>query len=305
MNNPNVSVIVPAYNEEKYIGDTLKALKEQSFNDFEIIVIDNGSTDRTMEIAASYGALVQQKMDGSISAMRNLGASYAQGDILAFLDADCIPTRTWVEMALERVGDNHVGVTGCHCSIPRESSWVERAWYSTKPRGTNRVNFIGTANFFVRKAVFEELNGFDENLRTGEDYEFCSRIREKGYEVVSDDRIKVIHLRGPKTLMEKLKKEIWYGMETKNILKLNKLYKPFILSLIYILLFVSALLCIIVHNIVFFLLSIFAILSLLILISLIKCYRNRQFKYFFHLIPIYLCYITGRSLSLLYFFRGK
>lgn len=304
MSSLKVSVIIPAYNEEKYIKGCLKALKEQSVDYFETIVIDNGSTDKTVDIAASYDVLVQQKVVGNIAAMRNFGASYANGDILAFLDADCIPASTWIEQALGRFGDNRVGVTGCHCSIPKESTWVERAWYSSKPSGKNRVNFIGTANFFVRKAVFEELNGFDENLRTGEDYEFCSRVRAKGYEVISDDRIKVIHLRGPKSLMERLKKEIWYGLETRMILKRKKFYLPFFASIVYICLCSILITSLVLSEFNWAFYAVLCIFFLLTGISLYRCYKSRRFKYFLLLIPIYLFYLTGRSISLIYFFRN-
>lgn len=92
-----ISVVVPTYNEEDYIEGCLKALQNQTKKPFEIIVVDNNSTDRTSEIAKSYGAkVVKEKKKGVIFA-RNKGFDSAKGDIIARCDADSRPTPQWIE----------------------------------------------------------------------------------------------------------------------------------------------------------------------------------------------------------------
>jgi glycosyltransferase involved in cell wall biosynthesis len=303
MNKIKVSIVIPAYNEEKYIGGCLDAIAKQEYSNYEIILVDNGSSDKTIKIATDYEIEILQNASLNISGLRNLGASKARGNILIFIDSDCIPVKDWLFNGILRLQDKNVGVTGAACSMPPKSTWVEKAWYSSKPKGVREVNFLGTANMFVWKELFDRLSGFNKELRTGEDYEFCNRVKRCGYKVVSDDDIKVFHLRGPRTLIERLKKEIWYGVETKKILKLNKIYLPFIASIIYIIFIVLLLVSIFWGNHLLSLFSIGTIISLLIMISFYRCYINRQFKYFLYLIPIYLFYLTGRSLSLIYFLK--
>ncbi len=132
MIHPRVSVIIPAYNEGAYIGGCLKALKQQEFIPLEVILVDNGSTDRTVQIASELGAKILRNDKVNIAGLRNLGAGVASGEILAFLDSDCLPEPGWIRYAVERLEEEDIGVTGCHCSLPRETTWVERAWYRYK-----------------------------------------------------------------------------------------------------------------------------------------------------------------------------
>ena len=98
MNPICVSVIVPAYNASATIGKTLEALSRQNcFQPFEVIVVDDGSSDNTADIVHSFAAVKYFRQDnaGPASA-RNLGAKMAQGDYLAFTDSDCIPHEDWI-----------------------------------------------------------------------------------------------------------------------------------------------------------------------------------------------------------------
>ena len=305
MTKPKVSIIIPTLNEEKNIGNCLSAIFKQSYDDYEVIVADNGSKDKTISIAHLFTKNVFQDETLNISGLRNLGASKAIGDVFAFLDSDCIPDESWLSNAITRLNNDNVGVTGCHCQIPANSTWVEKAWYLSKPKGIGKVNFIGTANFFVWRDLFNQLEGFRDEIKTGEDYEFCQRVIRHGYEVLSDDTIRVVHLRGPNTLKEKLKKEIWYGLETRTILKFNKFYYPFIASLIFMFLFILILLSLFSWNPFFVFLSIFSFFFFLSTVSFRRCYKANNFSCFLKLIPIYFAYLSGRTISLLYFFRKR
>src|SRR5687768_12507545 len=109
----SISVIVPAYNEEKYLGETLKSihravdfLQKNDAVPTEVIVVDNGSTDSTSAIALSLGASIVQETRHNVAAVRNAGANFAKGNVLVFVDADTIVP----EALLSRINDCLVSV---------------------------------------------------------------------------------------------------------------------------------------------------------------------------------------------------
>ena len=95
-----ISVIVPAYDEEAYLGRCLESLKNQTVTDFELIVVDNNSTDGTTRIAREYADTVLFCRRQGISSARNFGAAHASGEILCFIDADGVVSRGWVQKAM-------------------------------------------------------------------------------------------------------------------------------------------------------------------------------------------------------------
>lgn len=111
---PFVSIVVPAYNEEKFIGDCLESLSNLSYPKcrYEIIVVDNCSKDNTATIAESMGAIVIRNAIGKVGAVRNQGATVARGEILAFIDADCIAGKNWLKSAIDKLKDPTVGAVG-------------------------------------------------------------------------------------------------------------------------------------------------------------------------------------------------
>ncbi|MGI8668594.1 MAG: glycosyltransferase family 2 protein, partial [Aridibacter sp.] len=104
MIHPLVSVIIPAYNAEQFISQTIESVLGQTLKDFEIVVVDDGSTDETAGIAESYGAPVRciRKTNGGVSRARNTGIEHAVGKYIAFLDADDLwePTKLEKQVAL-------------------------------------------------------------------------------------------------------------------------------------------------------------------------------------------------------------
>jgi glycosyltransferase involved in cell wall biosynthesis len=112
--NKFVSIIIPAYNEEDNIAKCLQSINAQMEQgiDYEIIVVDNGSTDRTREIAEKLKAKVFALPEVNISALRNFGAEASSGDILAFLDADCLVKDGWLKNAVSILDDPAVAMVG-------------------------------------------------------------------------------------------------------------------------------------------------------------------------------------------------
>lgn len=220
-----VSVIIPAKNEEHYLGKCLHALeraKKKWGGTLEVILIDNGSTDTTVEIARAYGCQIVQAPDEKIGGLRNLGADKSQGEILGFLDADCVVDEHWFCYCLQSFDDERIGAVGTR-AVPnfQNATWVEKAWFnlvSGAPR-PDFVEWLGTSNLFVKKELFFEVGGFDVSLRAGEDVAL-SRCIGKTKKICLEKRIHTTHLRESRTLSELLKRECYRGQDSlKSFLK--------------------------------------------------------------------------------------
>ena len=211
-----VSVIIPAFNEAKHISQTLEALCAQSLRAemFEVIVVDNGSTDDTVAIATGFSERlslrVVVKTGCRIAALRNHGALLATGEVLAFLDADCIAPESWLEDSL--TVQRPQTVWGAHYLVPIDSTWVGRIWfkYQATPQ-EGPTSFLPGGNLFMQRGAFLALAGFGEELETSEDVELCQRARHSGMAVVAFQALAVHHEGTPRTLRHFYRQNRWHG----------------------------------------------------------------------------------------------
>lgn len=207
------AVIIPALNEERHLPRTLEALKD--IGEFakpkgDIIVVDNGSEDGTVEIAKRNGAAVAVLPGVNIPALRNHGARMTDARILCFLDADCEATREWKESLGELLASPPAPIiTGGPCRMPPRSSWLERILVPP-PHAATRTHLPG-GNLIVSRELFEAAGGFDERLSTGEDYDFCQRVRAAGGRLEIRPEFKVYHHGYPKTLGQYFRRARWHG----------------------------------------------------------------------------------------------
>ena len=168
-----ISFVIPVLNGEKYIDQCLNHIEKEMRDNDEIIVVDNGSTDNTVKIAREHEkAVVLEFPKITIAALRNRGASISKGDILAFVDSDCLLCKGWRQAVESVLSDGIVEATGSHCDVPSSATWVEKAWMYPINRAEMRVNYIPSANFVIRKRAFEAVSGFNETLVTDEDSDF-------------------------------------------------------------------------------------------------------------------------------------
>jgi len=188
-----ISVIVPAYNAEDTLGACLEALLDQTIakSEYEVIVVDDGSTDRTQEVASNYGVRLLSQPNQGPGAARNLGAHHARGDILLFTDADCVPARDWIERIVAPLADPEIaGVKGVYRTQQRSlvARFVQLE-YEDKYRRMQRqryIDFVDTYSAAYRRSVFEANGGFDPAFprASGEDVEFSYRLSRRGYKLV-------------------------------------------------------------------------------------------------------------------------
>ena len=179
----SISVIVPAYNEENWISDTLehidrakKYLRDRGGPPVEILVVDNASTDRTVELAQASKARVVQETVHSVAKARNTGAKTAHGDILVFVDADVTVPETLLWRITQLLSDPVCvgGAVDTDYQPARFSVRIYlRAW-----RIVGKVLMMAQgAVQFLRRDAFFSLGGYDETLYMGEDVDFYWRLR--------------------------------------------------------------------------------------------------------------------------------
>ena len=197
----DISVIIPALNEEKYLPRCLVSLSRQSRKEqFEIIVVDGGSTDRTVEVAKEYAHKVIEE-PSPVGTARNIGAKQAEGKILAFIDADTMACERWIE-EIGRIFDsspNAVGVTGP--TLPYEGTRLDKLAYHIATGWAQRFSLklgrphVAGFNCAYRKGAFFDAGGFDENRVLSEDVMLSLHMRHQGPILFNDEMIAYTSLR--------------------------------------------------------------------------------------------------------------
>lgn len=233
-----ISVILPAYNEEKYIGKVLTCLLQALQNsgvEYEVIVVDNGSKDSTKDIINTFPVKhINCEIKGA-AACRNLGVTHVVFDKIAFLDSDCLVNDDWIINIQNRLSEEGIGAYGGPYLSPKEGTWVEKAWAPiTITNHSCSLSLLPGGNFSVKTCVFIELDGFREDLLTAEDDDFSRRISLAGYDCVKDTQQSVIHLGYPNTLKDTFFKVLWHG---KTQLRANGVFsdKMVMLTIVWLL----------------------------------------------------------------------
>ena len=208
------SFIIPAYNETDNIENAIGSIKRHvpDYYQFEILVVDHGSTDNTAKLAEACGVKLLLHPEGTIAKLRNYGVKHSAGKVLVFLDADIRLTHDWEsnigKVALSLTAGDRI-LTGSWCSISDNPNWIEKFWFKPLERGDN--SHINSGHLIISRQLFDEIDGFDEKLETGEDYDISIRAKAANIKLIDDVRLRVVHEGYPKNLAEFAKREYWHG----------------------------------------------------------------------------------------------
>ena len=195
---PFISVVIPAYNEEKYLSFCLQALQRQTYpkNKFDIIVSNNNSTDKTAKIARQYEVtIVHEAKQGNTFALEK-GLANSTGEIIACTDADSIPDANWLEeIARIYIDPNVVGLTG-YARIDLENQVVRNimermySFFLLASFAIGIPNFSGF-NMSFRKKSYTKVGGINTKLQMSSDVDLGKRLKKVG-KVVFAPRVKVV-----------------------------------------------------------------------------------------------------------------
>lgn len=200
------SVVVPAYNSEKTIARCIDALLRQTcpVDTYEVIVIDDGSTDATAEIAMSYPVRYYHKQNGGPASARNMGVREATGEIVLFTDADCVATESWIEEMLRPFTDPQVSaVKGAYRTNQRQLTarfaQIEFEERFAMLRKSASIDMIDTYAAAFRTSVFTGAGGFDESfpVANNEDTDLSYKLSAAGHKMVFNGNAIVYHLNHP------------------------------------------------------------------------------------------------------------
>jgi glycosyltransferase involved in cell wall biosynthesis len=204
LNLPFVSIIVIVYNMKDTIEQCLASLMTLNYppDRREVVVVDGGSTDGTQELARQFRVKLVVEGQPGRGYARNAGIDHAKGDIVAFIDADCVAAKDWLLHHVPHYANPRIGAVGGSITNPNLDAtgiytvvnhYVNFAEFDE--RAARRYMYhIPTCNASYRKTAVEEVGGFEETAHRYEDYILSQQLIKKGYQIVFDPLAKVYHL---------------------------------------------------------------------------------------------------------------
>ncbi|MBT4824994.1 glycosyltransferase [Candidatus Woesearchaeota archaeon] len=207
---PKISVIIPVYNQSRLLRHTLESLKRQTFQSFEVIVVDDASSDDSYEVAQKYTKKVFKNVVNKGPAYnRNLGIKVAEADLIVFTDSDCVADEKWLEHTYEAMKEKSVGVIMGNTDIPKSTYLGDSISTLGFPAGGsigfNKIwkvdengltDHISTCNVAIRKSILDKHGSFDESfpLAGGEDTELSHRYNQNGVKIKYEPKAKIFHI---------------------------------------------------------------------------------------------------------------
>lgn len=205
-----VSIIIPAYNEEKVIERLLKSINEQTYKKWEIIVVDDGSTDGTIEIAKKYTKKVFRRSHAERSIQRNFGAGKSIGSFLLFLDADMKLSPDVLSDCVASIKkDGSIGAVVIPERSVADSFWEKVKAYERSFYSINGDKYTDAARFFTKKS-FKKARGYDTQITGPEDWDLPERIEKMGFRIVRVSSL-IYHYERIPSLWRLAKKKFYYA----------------------------------------------------------------------------------------------
>lgn len=200
MKKPGISIIIPVFNAEEIVTPFLETLLKQTSaqTGCEVIVVDNGSTDRTLQKVQSFPEvkLLQRTDIQNPYAARNKGLTQASGDLLVLLDVSCTPRPGWLANGIERLQDREVDLVGGQISFTFSEEETLGEWYDSllfvdMEDLIKRGNSCAGGNLFFTHEVLEEIGPFPENQRSGMDLYWTKKATTAGFNLVYEAKAEV------------------------------------------------------------------------------------------------------------------
>lgn len=200
--NPFISVVIPNYNKAATIGHCLKAAFASTYENFEVVVVDDSSTDDSVEIAQQFPCkLIRLDRRAGASHTRNVGAASSKGEILFFIDADCLlleDTLARVARAIARYDDDHVVIGGSYSQIPWDDTFFstfQSIFVNYSETKNKEPDYIAAHAMAMKARFFRKSGGFATDLLPLlEDVEFSHRVRRTGGRLIMHPEIEVRHI---------------------------------------------------------------------------------------------------------------
>lgn len=210
---PFCSVVIPAFNEERDIEASLSSLVNQSYprDRYEIIVVDNGSTDRTKEIALAYVDIIINKPDGNVGAVRNTGIASASGEVIICTDADCVVPPSWIGTGVTLLEKNPQHIFGGGLRSRENATWIEKYWILNELGKSTQQRSLMGSSIFIWKSDFEQLGAFNETVTSGEDSDLSERALSNSLKVTISPELSIIHLGCSETAIKFITRQIWHS----------------------------------------------------------------------------------------------
>jgi glycosyltransferase involved in cell wall biosynthesis len=217
-----LDVIIPVRNDESGLLRCLESIDRARRVDgveIGVVVADNGSRDRSPDVARERGAKVLDLPGLKVAALRNRAVAELSGEWIAFIDADHEIAPGWFEAAVEAMGDAEVAGAGAHYHPPEPPTWVQRIYNGLRPHSEvkGQAAWLGSGNLVVRRSDFERVGGFDETLETCEDVDLCMRLTSGGRGLLHVPAMRSIHYGDPATLRALFRSELWRGRDNLRV----------------------------------------------------------------------------------------
>ena len=220
---PKVSIIIPVRDQPRDIIECLQSLANLNYPEdkFEVLVVDDGSCNNISDIVSSFNVrLIRLEKSQGASVCRNIGAENACGDILAFLDADCIADKNWLREIIPFFQIEGIGAVGGFVDSYHRKSYLDRYEEVSSSlsmgqrilfQGDTESNFyVPSCNMLVSRKAFMATGGFKSGMHVGEDVDFCWRMRNLGYSLLYVPVGRIAH-KHRNNLLKMLRRRNEYG----------------------------------------------------------------------------------------------
>ena len=219
-----ISIIIPVYNGKNYIKKLLDSLLDLDYpkHDYEIIVVDNNSSDQTKEFVKQYPVrMLEENNIQSSYAARNKGIKNAQYDILAFIDADCIASKEWLKEGIKPIANGEADLVGGKVEFyfSKEKTASELYDSITNMQIEDNIrerNVAKTANLFAKKEIFNKIGLFPDYVKSGGDVQWTYKATRNGFSLIYAPKAVVKH--PARSLKDLLKKQYCVGKGMMHIL---------------------------------------------------------------------------------------